>query len=930
MHRRLLTLILTITVLMVAAAQAWALEGDAFVKRLDQAVASGELSVEEGLLYEFNYAFDPDALPQTWRPESFAPLKCGTDMMRRFEELRPTLSAETVKTFESQIVRVSAPDKATYLSPLGHFNLTYLTTGTDAVPTTDTDPANGIPDYVERCAEYMDESWEVEIVTMGFTAPPTHPYPISFESMSYYGYTSVVSGTATQIVLHNTFVGFPPNDDPDGNVAGAARATCAHEFKHASQRAQSGWSEGGWVELDATWMEDVVFDQVNDYYNYLPGSSGIAAPQTSLDDGGTGSYEDCIWQMWMSETYGNQIIIDLWNWRSSHTSEAMLTSYNTILGNYGTNFAAGHAAFTSWNFATSSRALAGLGYQEAADFPLSPATFNSTYPYVGSGTIAKMAAQFINCTSFSQFDEGTLRLDFDGDDGGTMGLIAVIKKNDGTGVIETVALDGNQDALYDLGVPLGQIASVGVIMSNNATSGVNRTWSLTVSKNILMPDPALTLNSGTLDLELDADTTGQQTLTLSNTGEVGSTLTYDVYLMSAVPGGALKSVAGSDVSCAQSQYLAGTTVTLDISVYNASTDDEWLTDVEIDFPAGVVVNSATSLTGGSAPLAFTGPTGDGVTANWHGNDGSWGALHGGETATGTVNVTFGAGLSGDQTFGWFVQGDIYGSTPHDLSGTFVLTASGPSVQVDAPNGGEYVAAGSVQDMLWTATILSDVKIELSRDNGGAWEDVLATTPNDGAESATFPGPASEQCLLRVGSTDGTTTDVSDAVFTIYDPVPWLAVDITGGDIAEGDNDLLTFTFDATGLSEGVYTGYVVIISDAATSPDVVTATLTVSDPGVGVGDAPNVFAIGGAYPNPFNPTTKVAFAVHRDGPVTIDVLDLQGRVVRTLLSQRLPAGPANVVWDGTDDTGRTVASGTYVARLRAGDRVATRKMTLAK
>ena len=928
MQRRLLTLFLTVAILAIAAAQAGALEGDAFVKRLDQAVAGGELTVEEGLLYEFYYGFDQASLPPSWRPTSFAPLKCGTDLMRRFEELRPTLSAETVKTFESQLVRVSSPEKAIYLSPLGHFNLTYLTTGTNAVSATDVDPANGIPDYVDKMAGYMDVSWETEIVTMGFTAPPTHPYPISFESMDYYGYTSVVSGSATQIVLHNTFAGFPPNDDPDGNVAGAARATCAHEFKHASQRAQSGWSEGGWVELDATWMEDVVFDQVNDYYNYLPGNSGIASPQLSLDDGGTGSYEDCIWQMWMSETYGNQIIIDLWDWRSTHTGETMLTSYQSILALYGTTLSPAHAEFTAWNYATSSRALAGLGYQEAAGFPQGPATYVSTYPYVGNGTIAHLAAQDIYCTSFSALDEGTLSLDFNGDDTGAMGLIAVIKKTDGTGVIETVSLDADQDALYDLGVPLDQISSVGVIVSNNTATGVNKTWSLTVTKNIVLPIPVVSLDSATLDLELDVDTTGQQTLTLSNTGEAGSTLSYDIYLMTTAPGAA-KSVAGSDVSCTQSLYLGGTTVDLNLSVYNGSTDDEWLTDVDIDFPAGVVVNSATSFTGGTAPLAFTGPTGDGVAANWHGNDGTWGALHGGETASCTVNVTFGAGLSGDQSFGWTVQGDVYGADPHSLSGSFVLTASGPSVQVDQPNGGEYLAVGSAMDMLWTATILTDVKVELSRNNGGLWEDVLATTPNDGAES-TISGPASELCLLRVGSLDGSATDVSDGVFTIYDPVPWLAVDVTSGGIAQGSGDLLTFTFDATGLADGVYTGYVVIVSNATTSPDVVTATLTVVDIGTGVGDAPNVFAIAGAYPNPFNPTTKVEFAVHRDGPVTIDVLDLQGRVVRTLLSQRLTAGSASVVWDGTDDAGRTVASGTYMARLRAGDRVATQKMTLAK
>ncbi len=931
MQRRMLTLIATLVLLAMAAGSAWALEGRAFLTELDRAVDAGELTAEDALLYEFNYAFAPEDLPPAWRPASFAPLKCGTDLWRRYEELRPTLSAEIVKKFEDRKLQVASPDKATYTSPLGHFTLTYYTTGTDAVPATDTSPANGIPDYVEKMAGYLDVSWETEIVDMGFTAPPTHPYPISFENMGYYGYTQVVSGTATRIVLHNTYVGFPPNDDPDGDVAGAARATCAHEFKHASQRAQSGWSEGGWVELDATWMEDIVFDFVNDYYNYLPGTSGIAAPASSLDDGGTGSYEDCIWQLWMSETYGEQIVIDFWDWRSSHTGENVLFSYDNILGDYGTTLEDAHEQFTAWNYATSSRALSGVGYDEAADYPLGPSTYISSYPYTGSGSINHLAATFLRFAGFSAGDDGLFHIDFDGDDYGDMGLVAVIRKTDGTGLLEDIPLDGVNDADYDLSVPLNQLSSVGLVVSNNTSSGSARSWSLTADKVFVLPLPSLTLDAAALDIELDIDATGQRTLTVGNDGEAGSTLDYVVFMMGEVPGAKDKSVAGSNVSCLQSEYLAGSTVDLSLSVYNGSTDLEWLTDVDIDFPAGVTVNSATNLTGGTEPLNFTGPTGDGVTANWHGTDSSgWGALQGGETASCTVNVTFAAGLTGDQSFGWTVTGDNYGSTPHNLSGTFVLTSAGAAITVQQPNGGEILSAAEYADLMWTATVLTEVKIELSRDNGSSWETVLASTPNDGAESAVLGGPASHECLLRVGSTDDATTDVSDAPFMIYQPVTWVSVDTDTGSLAQGADDLLTFTFDATGLAEGVYTAYAYIASNAASSPDIVPLTLTVTDPGVGIGGTPDVFALAGAYPNPFNPSTQVEFVLDREGAVTVDVLDLQGRVVRTLLSQSLPAGTARVTWDGTDDTGRKVASGTYLARLRAGDRVATAKLTLAK
>ena len=930
MHRRITILAASLALITIVAGAAWALEGPDFVAALDRAVADGSLSAEQALVYEFQYAFAPKELPTSWQPKSFAPLKCGTDLMRRYADLRPSLSAETVRMFDERLTPVASPSKAAYTSPLGHFTLTYATSGTDAVPSTDVDPANGVPDFVDRIAGYLDTSWETEIVDMGFTAPPTHPYPISFESMSYYGYTTVVSGTATRIVLHNTYQGFPNNDDPEGNAIGAAKVTCAHEFKHASQRAQSGWSEDGWVEVDATWMEDVVFDVVNDYYNYLPSGSGISDPALSLDDGGSGSYEDCIWQHWMSETYGEQVVVDLWDHRSTHTYQDMLDSYDDVLADYGSSLAEGHAAFTAWNFATGSRAVTGVGYGEASGYTTSSASYVSSYPYTTSGSSAHLAAAFYQLAGFSSSEDGYLNVQFDGADAGVMGLYAVIEKTDGSGVLESVPLDAAQDADYDLSVPLDEIASVGLIVSNNEDSGSARSWSLTVDKLIILPLPALTLDATSIELELDVADTAQRTLTVSSTGEAGSTLEYDVFLMSAAPSAALKSVSGSNVSCAQIEFSAGTTIDLDIEVYNASTDAEWLTDVDITVPAGVTVNSATSLTGGSAPLAFIGPVGAGVTANWHGNDGTWGALHGSETASGTVNVTFDAGLTGDLVFGWTVTGDDYGSTPHSLSGSFTLSASGPAVRVDQPNGGEIVAVGSTQDVLWTATEIDDVKIELSRDTGATWETVVASTINDGVESVTISGPASEQCLVRVGSLDGTTVDVSDAVFTIYDPVPWMTVDVASGDLAQGLDDLLTLDIDAAGLAVQDHVGYVVIYSNAATSPDVVPVTLTVLDPGVGVGDAPGAFALSGVYPNPFNPVTEVAFNLERGGRAVVDVLDLQGRVVRTLLSADLPAGPARVAWDGTDDVGRTVASGTYFARLRADGHTATVKMTLAK
>jgi hypothetical protein len=85
------------------------------------------------------------------------------------------------------------------------------------------------------------------------------------------------------------------------------------------------------------------------------------------------------------------------------------------------------------------------------------------------------------------------------------------------------------------------------------------------------------------------------------------------------------------------------------------------------------------------------------------------------------------------------------------------------------------------------------------------------------------------------------------------------------------------------------------------------------------------------YPNPFNPTTEVAFTVPEGaGRVRLTVHNVSGQVVRTLLDSELPAGPARVSWDGTDDAGRPLSSGVYFARLASNEESAFRKMTLLK
>jgi hypothetical protein len=88
-------------------------------------------------------------------------------------------------------------------------------------------------------------------------------------------------------------------------------------------------------------------------------------------------------------------------------------------------------------------------------------------------------------------------------------------------------------------------------------------------------------------------------------------------------------------------------------------------------------------------------------------------------------------------------------------------------------------------------------------------------------------------------------------------------------------------------------------------------------------------------PNPFNPSTEIRFELPSRAEVTLEVLDLRGRRIATLVAEPRAVGRHTVTWDGRDDRGATVASGTYLTRLRIRDadgqvHVRSRSLTLLK
>ena len=96
------------------------------------------------------------------------------------------------------------------------------------------------------------------------------------------------------------------------------------------------------------------------------------------------------------------------------------------------------------------------------------------------------------------------------------------------------------------------------------------------------------------------------------------------------------------------------------------------------------------------------------------------------------------------------------------------------------------------------------------------------------------------------------------------------------------------------------------------------------------GQLPKSFALQDNFPNPFNPTTTILFAVPRLSRVEIAIYNVVGQEVRRLVDKTCSAGRYSVTWDGSNAVGGTAASGVYFYRMIAGDFIKTKKMLLLK
>ncbi len=332
--------------------------------QIQNAFETGELSIDEAILQQINLLTNHDHTTDL-------PVKCGAPLFLMMEKYEDQISEKTkfnyINAFSSPVSLASE----SYVSASGKFIIHYETTGTDAVPLSD-ENNNSIPDYVEWIAEAADFS-HVQILDLGFTdifSVKSMPYEIRVADSDAYGF--VPTPNAPYIGIENDFIGFPENDDPEGDVKGAVKVTMAHELKHVFQFVQNGWvgDPDRWLEMDATLYEEVVYDEVNDYYNYLDGFSSnfFGSPRTSLIPG---SYEDIAWALYFEERFGNTFWTQVWDEIETESPEIdFLKAVENVLQNFELNFEEATVENLLWHYASGiDNSVLSYGFDERAVYP---------------------------------------------------------------------------------------------------------------------------------------------------------------------------------------------------------------------------------------------------------------------------------------------------------------------------------------------------------------------------------------------------------------------------------------------------------------------------------------------------------------------------------------------------------------------------------
>lgn len=389
---------------------------------------------------------------------------CATPIFVEVNFNKSRFSAKTAELLKSYVSRPDFGDdpEYTYDTPSAHFKIHYTTTGDHAVfrAGEDQNPPDGVPDYVNRCADIFDSVWIEEVDQLGYNRPPSDDwyegnggdgkYDVYVKNIDplFLGFTNPETSTVANpisytsyIVVRNDYSAYSGHEDRLDNL----RATAAHEFFHAIHMGYDASEfefddpddpntyRPYWMEMSAVWMEEMVYDGVDDYLGYL--SSFFNHPNWSLKtfgfspDSARHAYGSCVWPMYLQERFDTTIIKHIWEECAKIPGNNAIdypggeSATDKALKARGTTFEEAFREFTVWNYFTGDRVRPEVYYSEGEEFPqvmvedLHYHGDTTTYPIFspsGPNHPSNLGSNYVVFKYNPQLSEGGIRIEFYG------------------------------------------------------------------------------------------------------------------------------------------------------------------------------------------------------------------------------------------------------------------------------------------------------------------------------------------------------------------------------------------------------------------------------------------------------------------------------------------------------------------------------------
>jgi hypothetical protein len=333
---------------------------------INDLAAAGRITESQAQLYRVYALFAPAELPQAYRVPEAVPIRCGTPTFVDAWQGRDRLPEEDGAYLDRLRVR---PNLDSYIDT-PHFRVHYSTSGANMI--------YGWPNTAFRDSVISScEKGYALYVTMGFPAPPSDGTEGGNSKIDCYcdalG-TGVMGVTFPESALGDpypyTYTAYFIIDHDftqyGGNIWDNMRVTVVHEYMHVVQMGMNAQTSSWWMENCATWSEDRVYDESNQYVGYL--RSFFARPWIGLRTAdGMWEYACMIWPTYLGERFSIPIVRDIWLYDAVNTN--LTNAFENVIPQYGSGYTWDLAVneWARWNYYTCSRAD-GSHYSEGGEW----------------------------------------------------------------------------------------------------------------------------------------------------------------------------------------------------------------------------------------------------------------------------------------------------------------------------------------------------------------------------------------------------------------------------------------------------------------------------------------------------------------------------------------------------------------------------------